>query len=477
MLKYLNPLTYLTWIGQFIYAWGMSLPWNTVPMTIPALILVLLLGIASVIAFSSNSNNWRSNLLKKQLMNALDTDDFKTAELLLTRQVRERPEDGDLRYRLAMIQNEQDKTDEAIAEMQRLVSTKRHKEAARWIVKTKFDQKKWQDLTDADKEEFGSLTKLMFDEYPNDPGVKNLYADYLIASGNLNKALPVLRDLAVQNPFLGLRAAAVARQLGYTDEADTIVKRSLGEMSTISDEDPTNLSISLAVAQNQIFLKQYDQAIRTLDKSVKLAKTPEQQQQARTAFGDAVVLFVQNIEDTSSGTIAERVRILQMMKVALQYAPKNPRVLTLVSNQVLATLNEDNEQIAAVREALVSGVSPGVAHFIKGTAALLKNDNETATRELKLASEHMPLSSAVMNNLAVVLINNPNTDLEQPLKIIEEAIKLTPNSPPHYYETRGQILMRMERYQDAIPDLERPGCPVIGKEGSPGLVILLRKGQ
>jgi len=455
MLHYLNPLTYLKWIGQFIYAWGMSLPWSNAPMTIPALILVLGLGIASVVAFSTSSNNWRSNLLKRQLMTALDTDDYDTAELLLTRQVRERPSDGDLRFRLAMIQNEKGKEEEAVAQMQRLVSTKRHKEAARWIVREKFDKMKWSDLSETDRQEFGDLARLMFDEYPKDVGVKNLYADYLIASANLPKALPVLRDLARSNPLRGLQAAAVARRMKLFEEADAIAERSLNAMSAMSEEDPTNLSVSLAVAQNQLFLKRFKESIQTLDRATKLAKTPREQQLSHQAFGDAIVAYVKHIEDNSDGTIAERVRVLGMMRVALEKAPKNPRVLTVVSNQVLATLNDDNEQIAAIREALVKGVSPGVAHFIKGTAALMENDNEVATRELKLASKHMPLSSAVMNNLAVVLLHNGNVDLEQPLKIIEEALKLGKISPPHYYETRGQILMRMERFEDAIPDLER----------------------
>ncbi len=256
MLRYLNPLTYLKWIGEFIYAWGMSLPWSSAPMTIPALILVLVLSLASVVAFSTSSNNWRSNLLKRQLSTALDTDDFDTAELLLKRQVLEKPNDGDLRFRLAMIQSEKGKDEEAVSQMQRLVSLKRHKEAARWLVREKFDKRKWSDLSDADKLEFGSLTKLMYDEYPKDAAVKSLYADYLIASENFPKAYPILRELAQQNPLRGLQAAAVARrELGKPEEASEIAERSLNKMSEMSDEDPTNLSVSLAVAQNQLFLK------------------------------------------------------------------------------------------------------------------------------------------------------------------------------------------------------------------------------
>jgi len=130
----------------------------------------------------------------------------------------------------------------------------------------------------------------------------------------------------------------------------------------------------------------------------------------------------------------------------------------------------------AIRQALVKGVSPGVAHFIKGTAALMENDNETASRELKLANEHMPLSAAVMNNLAVVLTHNENVDLEQPLKIINESIKLSRKSPPHFYETRAQILMRMERFEDAIPDLERAlRIPSLEKKAHVDLAVCFNK--
>jgi tetratricopeptide (TPR) repeat protein len=455
MLRYLNPLTYVKWVGQFIYAWGMSLPWSLAPLTIPALILIVIVSVATVIAFSDNSNTWRANLLKSQLMTALDTDDFKTAELLLARQVQERPKDGDLGFRLAMIQSELGKKEQAIAQMQRLIQTKRHKEAARWIVREKFDKRQWRDLSEDERAEFGSLTKLMFEEFPKDPTVKNLYADYLIASGNLTKALPILDDLSIENPLRGLQAAAVARRLGLDERANAIAERSLNTMSTISDEDPTNLAVSLAVAQNQLFLNKHRDAIQTLNKAIKLSKTPEEQQMARQAFGDAMVALVKHIEDTTSGSVQDRLRIMEHMKIALEFAPQNPRVLTVISNQILATLNDDNEQIAAIRQALLKGVSPGVAHFIKGTSALMKGDNEVATRELKLANEHMPLSSAVMNNLAVVLLQNPDVDLEQPLRIVEEAIRLGENAPPHYYETRAQVLLRMERYEEAIPDLER----------------------
>ena len=478
MLRYLNPLTYLKWIGDFIYAWGMSLPWGSVPKTIPALILVLVLGVVTVIASSDGSSNWRSNLLKKQLMTALDADDFETAELLLTRQVRERPDDGDLLYRLAMIKNEEGKTDEASVIMENLVATKRNKEAARWLLANRYNNRKWEELTSDEREEFGSLAKLMFEEYPGDTGVKSLYADYLLSSKKPAEAMPILEELAEANPLRGLQAAALARRDRNYEKATEIAESSLNALIALSKEEPANLRLSMAVARNQIFLAelgdedQYKSAINTLNRAIRLAKTPEEQNAARQAFGDAMVMLVRNIEQTSEGSTTDRVKIMEHLQVAMQYAPKNPRVLTLISNQVLATLDDDDEQIAALRKSLVSGSSPGVAHFIRGTAALMRNDADVASRELRLAREHMPLSSAVMNNLAVVLSQKEGINLEQPMKLVEEAIKVSkPQAPPHFYETRGQILMRMERYEDAIPDLERAlAVPQLGKKAHLDLV-------
>jgi tetratricopeptide (TPR) repeat protein len=129
--------------------------------------------------------------------------------------------------------------------------------------------------------------------------------------------------------------------------------------------------------------------------------------------------------------------------------------MALVADRVLASIDEENQQIAAIRQALIEGSSPAIAHFIEGTSALVKDDVDKATVHLKIASELMPNSGAIMNNLAVALTSRGDENLEQALKFANSAIENTPSVAPHFYETRGQILFRLKRYLDAIPDLER----------------------
>jgi tetratricopeptide (TPR) repeat protein len=126
-----------------------------------------------------------------------------------------------------------------------------------------------------------------------------------------------------------------------------------------------------------------------------------------------------------------------------------------VADKVLATMDDDNAEVVEIRQALIDGSSAGIAHFIRGTAALLRDDLDSATTSLQLAAEHMPHSAAILNNLAVALTARDDSKLEQALKISESAIRYSDRPTPYYYETRGQILLRLGRYFDAIPDFER----------------------
>ncbi|MEL6106507.1 MAG: tetratricopeptide repeat protein, partial [Planctomycetota bacterium] len=165
--------------------------------------------------------------------------------------------------------------------------------------------------------------------------------------------------------------------------------------------------------------------------------------------------WVKFIEESPSNTVTERLRVLKMLQAALRFAPNNPRVVTLIADHVLKSLDEDDTELVTVRNALVNGSSVGIAHFIKGTSALMKKDMKNAELHLELAVELMPRSGAILNNLAVALAMREDPDYERALELSGAAIDLVKTPTPHFYETRGQILFRMGELKEAIPDLER----------------------
>jgi tetratricopeptide (TPR) repeat protein len=454
MLTYFNPLTWGRWVREFAFLWLLSIPWRSVSLAIPA-ILVLIAIVSLTVVARSHTLNWRNELIEKQFYAAWQIDDFATAELVLRRQLTSRPDNPDLIFKLGVCRENREAHDEALQLMRQLVAVKRHEPAARWLLDKEYLKKQWNDLDERQRSEFGQLLQLIHEESPNDLVVTQLYAELLIAQNRLTTAVGLIEELAIVQPMRGLQAAAIYRRLGNEQTATRLARLTAEQVSQLAKDDPTNSTLWMAFSQCLLFLSEHSEAVSTLEQAIPLAKTPENVANLKQAVGDSIVAWIAFIEAAPSNTAEQKLQVLKMLQSALQYAPNNPRVLMLVADKVLATIDDDNESIVVARDALVAGSSPGISHFIRGTAAMMKDDIKNAELHLSIAAQHLPKSGAILNNLAVALTARPDADLDQALKISETAINHTPDASPHFYETRGQILLKMERYLDAVPDLER----------------------
>lgn len=454
MIQYLNPLQWMTWGGQFLYEWCVSIPWRQVAAGIPAMLLVGVLSVLGYLAYS-DGGSWRRNLVAAQIQSAFEKEDFVTAELLTRRQINVGDDSSDNLYRFALAQHQLEKNDEAISVMRQLVSQRRSDQAAWWLAQELYSGKLWAELKPEERADFGQLLTLLSQQRPDDMVVKLAYVEYLTASERYREAIPLLQQLATVRPVYGWQAAVLARRIGDTERATRLASTTLKAMQKLHGEEPANPALAIAVVRNLIFLDRHADAAQTLADSITRMKTPEHQQTLRQAMGDTIAAWVSEIKQQPNNTPAEQLRVLKLLQVALQYAPNNPQVLTLVADRVLATLDSSNESLISIRDALVKGTSPGIAHFIRGTTALMHDDLERGHRHLKLAAEHLPNSGAILNNLAVALTQRGEEHYEEALKLSEQAIIAVEQPSPYFYETRGQVLVKMQRYLDAIPDLER----------------------
>ena len=454
----LNPLTWFRWLGEFIRCWFLGIPWRDAPKAIPAVILSMVLFTTAFIAFSGGAQQplarWRNRLLDRQLRVSLEREDFPTAEIVIRRQLEADPKNVELIHRFALVREAQSFEEEAKVVMRQLL-TRRHLPAAKWLLENQIIGKKLTDFSPAELDEVGRVLQLITEREGKNFGAKRMYAEYLIFEQRLSSAIPIVLELSEVEPMRGLQAAALARQLNEFDAAEQYASAALERVQELHKDDPTNSQIAMSIARNQIFLERHSDAIRTLKGSIDVAKTQEERRMLTQALGDAIVAYVNYIEKSPTNTVQERLRVLSMLDAAVKIAPNNPRVVTMVADHVLASLNEENEQIATVRAALISGSPAGIAHFIKGTAALMKEDLAMAELHLEQAAEQMPRSGAIMNNLSVALAMKEQPDYQKALQVANAAIDNVPIPTPHFFETRGQILFRMGRFREAISDLER----------------------
>ena len=453
-MNYLNPIRWLQFGGQFLHGWFLSLPLRQAPKIGLALVSIALFAITAI-AGASNTSTWRDKVLDGQIGAAFQREDFDTVELVLNRKLTANPADPTLRYQLGITHQWQDRDDAAVDVMRSLFNSENHVPSAKWLLSNQYIGKPWTSLTDQDRQEFGRILRLINREEPNDYQAKQLLADYYIASEQLDRAVPLLDDLSVKEPMRGLQAAAVARRLGDTVSAERLARRTLETVDQRLDEDPKNLVLALAVAQNQVFLQRHQEAVNTLEKALRQADDEKNRQVLRKSLSDVLIGWVREIQQRSEISYEDQIRVMRLLEAAVRVSPNNPRVLQMVADQVLSTMNEKDEQIAMLRRSLVKGSSPGIAHFIRGTGALLLEDTESATRSLRMAAELLPNTPAILNNLAVALSQRGEEYYDEALTMSNQAIVQATTPTPHYFETRGQILVRLDRHEEAIVDLER----------------------
>ncbi|WP_203545330.1 tetratricopeptide repeat protein [Candidatus Laterigemmans baculatus] len=411
----------------------------------------------------------RTLLLNKQLGDAVERDDWKTARVVLHRQLRMAPDNRQAQFELARALYATGEQDQAVQLMRQLVYSEEPSptenptqdltrfygadpQAAEWLVENLYLPNPWEELSDQEKQELLGLLAWLNHLMPEQVSVKQSYAEHLLKAERYAEALPVLVELMPESPGIGLRAAIIARALGDADQAKRYAQHSLEKFATLVSQRPSDASLALALTRCQIFLERYPDAVQTLRDA--MDRCPQERSLLEHALAKAYVTWAATLRGKPDPTVQDQLQILAHLQHALEYAPNNQHVIQMVADEVLAAAESDDEQVASLRESLLRGTSPGISHFIRGTAAVLAGDDAKGAFHLELAAKSLPDSHVILNNLAFVMSRQENSDLEQALRVAETAIAQAMPPTPYHYETRGQILCQLGRYVDAVPDLE-----------------------
>jgi uncharacterized protein HemY len=101
----------------------------------------------------------------------------------------------------------------------------------------------------------------------------------------------------------------------------------------------------------------------------------------------------------------------------------------------------------------VGGPDATALRLALGIEAVRRGNLSEGRRLIGDAYRDDPASPVAANNLAWLLIQAPDADPGRALAIIDAALKASPDEP-NLRDTRGQVFVRLSRWQDAARDLE-----------------------
>ena len=143
---------------------------------------------------------------------------------------------------------------------------------------------------------------------------------------------------------------------------------------------------------------------------------------------------------------------LDPLRAALKLEP-----FYLPAIQRLLNPGTDAEYAVAARKVLLdmvaAGDAPAAAYLLLGTDAMTRGDQAEAIKYLEQAERLTPNSPAVLNNLAWTTAFGDKPDLARALQLIDAALVRAPGNV-QLRDTRGRILAKLGRWQEALVELE-----------------------
>jgi tetratricopeptide (TPR) repeat protein len=238
------------------------------------------------------------------------------------------------------------------------------------------------------------------------------------------------------------------------DEALRQLPLLLDEYKELLAKDPSNIQIRLALAETYRIQNDYAAAEKVLSDG--LALNPKEADAKELSIGLANLFTIQ----LRSLTLQKKLNGAEQLRLVRKVLEQDPANVYILSQ--LYEMAEGNDADAA-REArklwgemMTKGKPTEVApifQMVQGNYWFSHNVKNKARSFLEQAFKLNTKNLQIANNYAWMIATTEPYELDHALQIINEVIKAAP-AEVQFYDTRGQILMRMGRYEEALVDLE-----------------------
>jgi tetratricopeptide (TPR) repeat protein len=456
-VNYVNPIFWLIQSALLVARYVQSRQYSNVFRSMPAILgfvfpVVLSLWIAP--DFDQELDTARSQMSRAEAANELDLAEFYARKVCAML-----PDESGAWMRLAVIRDRQGRSADAENIAIEKGVSRGYIPAAEWLANRRFSAVVGNPEPDpALEKELVDGLKWIITRREDDVRANFMLGTYLLYRGESLEARAVLRRVTMlpkgNFPEAWYSLAVVEGQLGdakQSQEAASLAADGFLDRDSVEDfkvESFMQLVRSLLLAQRE------QEAIQLIQQ--KNADFTQYASEFRQLTGEVFAAWSQRLRKASTRSPEDVQQALKLISQAINAAPAAP----IVVNELVALAGcseiPDTTLDQHLDEALAAGVSPGVIHFIKGARCISKNppDIENGLQHLQLAEEHNPGMPGLLNNIADAIVESKTPDLDQALRLVNQALALMPDEP-HVHDTRGKIYLRMGEPMKAIADFEK----------------------
>ena len=458
-----RPLLWLVWLlqplwrplaalGGFVYAWFITRHWRQLLMAVPA--LVMLSPFAAVWAHSmwvgkgqvvSRYQTSMKDALEAQEYDRVRLYERKLAQLGVDTQLTD--------YRNALALAEEEKLEEAYQRMKLLAPEDQdgYASAHFWLAQHYMSGMLVQEQIVDSEEESLRLAKVHLDHLETlqltGQYHQFLSSVWLIREGRFQEASELLQPLVTIMPGAAFERMRVSKRLQRVEQAREDARALITHMTTQqqrgNDLGVNELQWWLAAEE---VIGNLGQMSVILDKW--LAIEPDNQQ-AQVALAR---VYRQQAAQELREPLPDEQKIAKLWLQAAELEGRNEALVQTATElyENRGTSPSYGRILNALRD---SPSTPPKLLLAIGTQAAVSEQYEEAREYFKATLERDATNPVAWNNYGLVLGKGNDTQLDEALSAVNKALEIAPMEH-RFRETRGQILLRMQRWQEAVDDLE-----------------------
>lgn len=354
------------------------------------------------------------------------------------------PDSQQAKFNLALIADQKGDEKNAISIMASLSQEpggEINASASFWLV-TKILQSE-KEITQQQRLQVLKLLERVLEKDPQHLQARLLSIQFYSSIQLWDKAISHVQAIVGKHPRFYLDLARLYLAQGNRDLAITTAKSASEYWKSKLESEPTNTVIRTSLVEALLIQNKIDQAEEILIRGNKINPSDLINKQLSALH----VLRASQTNNDINQTINH-------LKIALDWNPKSIAAFQLLGQLVNASSQSGKTAIEILEQALVEGkTNPALVHTILGTAFLDQKNYESALSHLEMANKLSPKMPIIINNLALALSSQNNPDLERASQMIDAALKQAPDNV-QIRESRGQVLLRMEKWEQALRDFE-----------------------
>ena len=297
------------------------------------------------------------------------------------------------------------------------------------------------DLTDAELH-----LKQAINGQPDNPTARRLLGQLYFRVGRLEEAERQLVQVVQRHPEVRLLLSTIAREQGKREQSLSWAKSAEKHYRELLTSNPNIIQARALLSASLGLQDDFPSAVQVLTDG--LAR--DNAEGLRNALGELYARWYDVRSKDAPEDLGGRLAVLEQ---GLRHDPANLALMDRISHLMGDDSKEAEKARAVLRELLTTGKATAGAHFVLGIDAYRRQKLEEARFHWEHALEIAPRFAAVANNLAWLLADGDNADLERALALIDAALQSNPGQP-EFHGTRGHVLVRLKRWREAVREIE-----------------------